>query len=42
MNKSNNIENSVNILVKLENLSQIKGQTVSSLITLVIPPKYCI
>lgn len=31
-----------NLLVKIENLEQVKGQTQSSLITLVIPPKYCI
>ncbi len=35
-------QNSLDTLVKIENLTQVKGQTQSSLITLVIPPKYCI
>lgn len=29
------------ILDKINNLTNTKGQTVSSLITLIIPPKYC-
>lgn len=35
-------EKSLEIWEKITNLSELKGQTVSSMITLVIPPKYCI
>lgn len=40
----NNLEqkNSLEIWDKIENLSELKGQTQSSMITLIIPPKYCI
>ena len=34
--------NSLEIWTKIDNLTESKGQTVSSMITLVIPPKYCI
>lgn len=27
---------------KISNLSELKGQTPSSMITLIVPPKYCI
>ncbi len=33
---------SIEILTKITNLSEIKGASPSSMITLVIPPKYCI
>jgi hypothetical protein len=33
---------SLEIWEKISNLSEIKGQTQSSMITLIIPPKYCI
>ena len=36
------LQNSLDTLDKIESLNQVKGQTPSSLITLVIPPKYCI
>jgi hypothetical protein len=35
-------EKSLEIWEKITNLSELKGQTVSSMITLIIPPKYCI
>ena len=42
-NTKTNVENdSLEIWEKITNLSEVKGQTVSSMITLVIPPKYCI
>ena len=34
--------NSLEIWTKIDYLTVSKGQTVSSMITLVIPPKYCI
>jgi hypothetical protein len=34
--------NSLEIWNKIDNLTEFKGQTPSSMITLVIPPKYCI
>jgi hypothetical protein len=34
--------NSLEIWNKIDSLTNSKGQTVSSMITLVIPPKYCI
>jgi hypothetical protein len=40
--KTNLENNSLEIWEKITNLSELKGQTVSSMITLVIPPKYCI
>lgn len=40
--KTNLENNSLGIWEKITNLSELKGQTVSSMITLVIPPKYCI
>jgi hypothetical protein len=40
--KQDKIKNSTDLLLKIENLNQVKGQSQSSLITLVIPPKYCI
>jgi len=41
-NSQENSQKTLNLLIKIENLEQTKGQTQSSLITLVIPPKYCI
>ena len=38
---SNTIEQ-IKLIDKIELLANIKGQTQSSMITLVIPPKYCI
>ena len=35
-------DNSLKIWDKITNLTELKGQTQSSMITLVIPPKYCI
>lgn len=40
--KTNPEEKLVEIWEKISNLSELKGQTPSSMITLVIPPKYCI
>ena len=40
--KSNPDEKLFEIWEKITNLSEVKGQTPSSMITLVIPPKYCI
>lgn len=40
--KTNPEEKSLEIWEKIINLSELKGQTPSSMITLVIPPKYCI
>ena len=37
-----NLQESLNLIEKISNLSEYKGQTQSSMITLVIPPKYCI
>ncbi len=34
--------NSLEIWTNIDKLTESKGQTVSSMITLVIPPKYCI
>ncbi len=34
--------NSTELLTKISNLSEFKGASPSSMITLVIPPKYCI
>lgn len=33
---------SINLVEKIAQLENIKGQTPSSMITLAIPPKYCI
>ncbi len=37
-----NSQDTLGLLLKVQNLDEVKGQTPSSLITLVIPPKYCI
>lgn len=34
--------NTNDIISKISNLGELKGQTQSSMITLIIPPKYCI
>lgn len=34
--------NSLEIWNKISYLSELRGQTVSSMVTLIIPPKYCI
>lgn len=39
---SNTKIETIKLLEKITELSKIKGQTPSSMITLVIPPKYCI
>jgi hypothetical protein len=35
-------EKTIELLSKIYELENVKGQTPSSMITLVIPPKYCI
>ena len=40
--KTNLEKKSLEIWEKITSLSELKGQTPSSMITLVIPPKYCI
>ena len=40
-NTKTNLEN-VKLMEKISQLENIKGQTPSSMITLIIPPKYCI
>lgn len=42
MNNTKIQDKSLEVWEKISNLSTLKGQTVSSMITLVIPPKYCI
>ncbi len=42
MSNTQNKEKTLEIWEKINNLSELKGQTPSSMITLVIPPKYCI
>lgn len=39
---NSNISKQVKLIELISNLSEIKGQTHSSLITLAIPSKYCI
>ncbi len=39
---SNTTLEQIKLIEKISNLSETKGQTPSSMITLVIPPKYCI
>ena len=41
-NKTLQQTDSLEIWTKIDNLTGFVGQTVSSMITLVIPPKYCI
>lgn len=33
--------NTMDVITKITNLSELKGATPSSMITLAIPPKYC-
>lgn len=44
MSNTNNLKTSeqVKLIELISNLSEIKGQTPSSMITLAIPSKYCI